>query len=903
MAERAAAVKNLIVQAQKLDAGGDEQGANRHYLLCVQAISQLLQSVPPGSQGELPQQKTKQLYQMAKQCLERSESLTDSLRAANAEAAQRQRASSTVSAAAVAPVAAPRRLVVRTGDPSSSAMSSTVQTNHAQPSFVTTQLSAPQASWSTVPKQPHMSKQVSQPSYLHSLSPTQAAALKNRLLMEQYQAHLRNTSSSQVAPSFLGLEHLRRLNENMSVARIQEQAIAQKQKLYELTAQHLSKSSAVVRLDALSIPELCAMVSKYNQEHEKLTSAPNNQSHDSMNVYDFVNDVFSSSDHPLTRLMGECQNNILAVLKPVVQAVHNLNGLPYIEIRLAEKRHTEHGGSQSVSAGSTPNVQHPYSPEEDIDAHLDLLCGEDEPSDVAGERDCLTQPVHQALTTETQLPTSQAGMDIMTEKLDKLRKALLGDSGGEGEAGEAVELDKKKVEPTKVKEEEAMVDGACTSQLPIPTEGSYCLLGPEVISHDVVTTGDKDGRMPAVSSGASTTSVAPAAAINSGASSTCVPINSSTHSTSITVNTTGSSVSMPASNSMHHSPDSTRGGPDSVHNSNLIPFEPDITPAASPHHGKSVQDPSVTSSPQPIGSVCVAGPHAAGSPGIASPSPHAAGSPGAASPSPQTSTETLGHYAMLGPEAKVGVTHEAHVEEEPVVFKNLPPLTCTLHVQREAEMVEMEKKYRDVLKDVFKQIHTSLDKLEAGFTQAYPWMATDENTEYCQAVIEANFFPVIMPYLLVAFRCIKYTSEMAVARSMCQHVNATPKDLSVRKKFWLLEQAHAPFGESIEEVRQISQAAYLSPKVSTLVRMSKTIVQCIEGYYKAQGISAVDLSVGVDDMLPIMTYIILRSAKPDLVSECALMEEFIQEGYMKGEEGFCLTSFRTALLFIAQMSS
>ena len=80
------------------------------------------------------------------------------------------------------------------------------------------------------------------------------------------------------------------------------------------------------------------------------------------------------------------------------------------------------------------------------------------------------------------------------------------------------------------------------------------------------------------------------------------------------------------------------------------------------------------------------------------------------------------------------------------------------------------------------------DKLEAGFTRAYPWIATIENTEYCQAVVEANFFPVIMPPLQTAFRCITYSSEMAVARSMCLHVNATPKDLSVRRKFWLLEQ-------------------------------------------------------------------------------------------------------------------
>lgn len=35
---------------------------------------------------------------------------------------------------------------------------------------------------------------------------------------------------------------------------------------------------------------------------------------------------------------------------------------------------------------------------------------------------------------------------------------------------------------------------------------------------------------------------------------------------------------------------------------------------------------------------------------------------------------------------------------------------------------------------------------------------------------------------------------------------------------------------------------------------------------------------GVDDILPILSYIIIRSGLPQLVSETALMEDFIQDG-------------------------
>ena len=36
---------------------------------------------------------------------------------------------------------------------------------------------------------------------------------------------------------------------------------------------------------------------------------------------------------------------------------------------------------------------------------------------------------------------------------------------------------------------------------------------------------------------------------------------------------------------------------------------------------------------------------------------------------------------------------------------------------------------------------------------------------------------------------------------------------------------------------------------------------------------------GVDDILPILTYVIIRSGLPQLVSECSIMEEFIHEGW------------------------
>lgn len=46
----------------------------------------------------------------------------------------------------------------------------------------------------------------------------------------------------------------------------------------------------------------------------------------------------------------------------------------------------------------------------------------------------------------------------------------------------------------------------------------------------------------------------------------------------------------------------------------------------------------------------------------------------------------------------------------------------------------------------------------------------------------------------------------------------------------------------------------------------------------------------------------LRSALPQLLSECAALEEFIHEGCLLGEEGYCLTSLQSALAFLRSLS-
>ena len=147
------------------------------------------------------------------------------------------------------------------------------------------------------------------------------------------------------------------------------------------------------------------------------------------------------------------------------------------------------------------------------------------------------------------------------------------------------------------------------------------------------------------------------------------------------------------------------------------------------------------------------------------------------------------------------------------------------------------------------------EMLETLFTTCYPTLYQSPQTEETQLVLESLFFPALLPPLLAAYRSRNYAEEVATARNMCRHVNVTPKDLDVRKKFWLLEQVWAfsqfllciftnlclhsqsspPYHEAITELCRVPDLHSPSAKLSCLVTTSRTLVQCIDEYYETQG--------------------------------------------------------------------
>ncbi|XP_007887471.1 VPS9 domain-containing protein 1 isoform X3 [Callorhinchus milii] len=208
---------------------------------------------------------------------------------------------------------------------------------------------------------------------------------------------------------------------------------------------------------------------------------------------------------------------------------------------------------------------------------------------------------------------------------------------------------------------------------------------------------------------------------------------------------------------------------------------------------------------------------------------------------------------------------------------------------------------QDHLKNIVKDVHNSIDRLLTLCILAFEPLDSATGKDQCLASIEETFFQPIWMFLLALFRKVNHSREMALDKSLKLYRTAGPADVGVSDKLFPHKSTPSigsyPYEIAVQELRSISKEFCPQKKLECIVRTLRLICDCAEQYCGSRQSGALIVSaIGADDLLPILSYVVLKSNLTQLVSECAALEEFIHEGYLIGEEGYCLTSMQSALL-------
>ncbi|XP_060040958.1 VPS9 domain-containing protein 1 isoform X1 [Erinaceus europaeus] len=201
------------------------------------------------------------------------------------------------------------------------------------------------------------------------------------------------------------------------------------------------------------------------------------------------------------------------------------------------------------------------------------------------------------------------------------------------------------------------------------------------------------------------------------------------------------------------------------------------------------------------------------------------------------------------------------------------------------------------------------DRLLSLMLLAFEGLNTAASKDRCLACIEEPFFSPLWPLLLALYRNVHRLREAALNRSMELYRNATPTAIGISAK--LLPRGPEasgaglyPYHAAVQELGLLVLESCPQKKLGCIVRALRVLCACAEEYFRAHeavpeaGPQPSAAAIGADDLLPILSFVVLRSGLPQLVSECAALEEFIHEGYLIGEEGYCLTSLQSALSYV-----
>ncbi|NWR26979.1 VP9D1 protein, partial [Tachuris rubrigastra] len=238
----------------------------------------------------------------------------------------------------------------------------------------------------------------------------------------------------------------------------------------------------------------------------------------------------------------------------------------------------------------------------------------------------------------------------------------------------------------------------------------------------------------------------------------------------------------------------------------------------------------------------------------------------------------------------------------------------------------------ELLKGIVRDIHNAIDRLLALTLLAFEGLGTAAGKDQCLACLEEAFFPPLWAPLLALYRAVHRPREAALALSMERHRHAGPADMGLASRLFPTAPGRPPYASAVQDLRLIPLETCPRKKLECIgeqegtwgggnrgvagdpehppcatVRALRGICECAEEYCGARDLRTPASAAipccpsGADDLLPILSYVVLQTGLPQLVSECAALEEFIHEGYLIGEEGYCLTSLQSALSYVESL--
>ena len=159
-------------------------------------------------------------------------------------------------------------------------------------------------------------------------------------------------------------------------------------------------------------------------------------------------------------------------------------------------------------------------------------------------------------------------------------------------------------------------------------------------------------------------------------------------------------------------------------------------------------------------------------------------------------------------------------------------------------------------------------------------------------IVSHYFYPPLWTAFKFLFRIVFYKHE----KQLKEGINEFLKSNEMIDEFGDNYEENV-FEETIASLKSVIELQSPYEKLKSMVRLTQSLCS------KLKSNSEDSTEVSADDLIPALCLAVVKSGYHQLISECYAIEQLVDQKYLLGEEGYCLSSIMTALKYIQMHSS
>eukprot|EP01114_Cavostelium_apophysatum_P014396 TRINITY_DN3729_c0_g1_i1.p1 TRINITY_DN3729_c0_g1~~TRINITY_DN3729_c0_g1_i1.p1 ORF type:complete len:821 (-),score=192.33 TRINITY_DN3729_c0_g1_i1:68-2530(-) len=203
-------------------------------------------------------------------------------------------------------------------------------------------------------------------------------------------------------------------------------------------------------------------------------------------------------------------------------------------------------------------------------------------------------------------------------------------------------------------------------------------------------------------------------------------------------------------------------------------------------------------------------------------------------------------------------------------------------------------------------LFSALDTFYKGLSTASP-----NARRLCETTAYELLFNQLYPSVFTFFKKRYREEDAKHDKKFKELLTISPAHLGIPERFWLLpripddpdvemsETALAPpYTKAINCLQKLPLCVTSEAKTNCLVETAKIIVESVKEYYEETDMESSKVVVGGDELLPLFSYVLLKSGVQNMFSEVSFMEVFLNDSTAIEQGGYLIATFQTALSFL-----